>query len=209
MVSEDPPDDSSSVDEVTSVKDSAVPDASPAPEPAPEAPEVRARPRRVRLVILGAGALAAIALVIVIAWTRATPNTRVAGPLVKHDGGAAISAPKPPQLPGDPISVQLTGFVVDGSNAPVVGAVVAAELEKGAADRPVAAAGGDAGIAVASIINRSGRANPFEDEGLPFTALAEVEALSWDPAECPLCKSGERGPAVKPGSRLGAAKSKE
>lgn len=63
-------------------------------------------------------------------------------------------------------------------------------------------------IAVASIVNRSGRANPFEDEGLPFTALAEVEAVSWDPAECPLCKSGERGPVVKPGSRLGAAKSK-
>lgn len=63
-------------------------------------------------------------------------------------------------------------------------------------------------IGVASIVNRSGKQNPFEAEGLPFTALAEVEAVSWDPAECPLCKSGERGPAIKPGSRPGAAKSK-
>ncbi len=63
-------------------------------------------------------------------------------------------------------------------------------------------------IGVASIVNRSGKKNPFEAEGLPFTALAEVEAVSWDPAECPLCKSGERGPAIKPGSRPGAAKSK-
>ncbi len=63
-------------------------------------------------------------------------------------------------------------------------------------------------IGVASIVNRSGKKNPFEAEGLPFTALAEVEAVSWDPAECSLCKSGERGPAIKPGSRPGAAKSK-
>ena len=63
-------------------------------------------------------------------------------------------------------------------------------------------------IGVASIINRSGRANPFESEGLPFTALADVEAVSWDPAECPLCKSAAHGPAIKPGSRPGASKSK-
>lgn len=63
-------------------------------------------------------------------------------------------------------------------------------------------------IGVASIVNRSGRANPFEAEKLPFTALADVEAISWDPAECPLCKSGAHGPAVKPGSRPGAAKPK-
>ena len=61
-------------------------------------------------------------------------------------------------------------------------------------------------IGVASIVNRSGRDNPFEAERLSFTALADVEAVSWDPAECPLCKSGSHGPAVKPGSRPGATK---
>lgn len=63
-------------------------------------------------------------------------------------------------------------------------------------------------IGVASIVNRSGRANPFEAEKLPFTALADVEAVSWDPAQCPLCKSGAHGPAIKPGSRPGATSTK-
>ncbi|HUR27621.1 MAG TPA: phosphoribosyltransferase family protein, partial [Planctomycetota bacterium] len=67
--------------------------------------------------------------------------------------------------------------------------------------------GGDA-IGVASIVNRSGRENPFEAERLPFTALAAVEAVSWDAADCPLCRSGAHGPAVKPGSRPGASKAK-
>lgn len=67
---------------------------------------------------------------------------------------------------------------------------------------------GGASIGVASIVNRSGKANPFEAEGLPFTALADVEAVSFEPHECPLCKSGARGPAIKPGSRTPAPASK-
>jgi orotate phosphoribosyltransferase len=56
-------------------------------------------------------------------------------------------------------------------------------------------------VGVASIVNRSGEPNPFAAEGLPYTALAEVEAVSWDPRECPLCATPGAGPAVKPGSR--------
>lgn len=63
-------------------------------------------------------------------------------------------------------------------------------------------------IGIGAIVNRSGRKNPFEDEGLPFWCLAEVEATSWTPDECPLCASGEAGPAIKPGSRPGAASAK-
>ena len=59
---------------------------------------------------------------------------------------------------------------------------------------------------VAAIVNRSGVANPFAAEKLPFACLAEVDAQSWTPEECPLCKSRARGPAVKPGSRPGAVK---
>lgn len=58
-------------------------------------------------------------------------------------------------------------------------------------------------VGVASIINRSGQSNPFEQDGLPFTCLAEVDVQSWMPAECPLCASKTHGPAVKPGSRPG------
>lgn len=60
-------------------------------------------------------------------------------------------------------------------------------------------------IGVAAIVNRSGQRNPFEDEDLPFWCLAEVEAVSWTASECPLCASKEHGPAIKPGSRPGAA----
>ena len=36
--------------------------------------------------------------------------------------------------------------------------------------------------------------------------LAEVDAQSWLPSECPLCASKKAGPAIKPGSRPGAVK---
>lgn len=61
-------------------------------------------------------------------------------------------------------------------------------------------------VGVASIINRSGQSNPFEQDGVPFTALAEVAAQSWTPEQCPLCAAGTHGPAIKPGSRPGALK---
>jgi orotate phosphoribosyltransferase len=62
-------------------------------------------------------------------------------------------------------------------------------------------------IGVASIVNRSGLDNPFEAEGLPFWRLADVDAKSWTADECPLCKSADAGPALKPGSRPDAVKS--
>jgi orotate phosphoribosyltransferase len=51
---------------------------------------------------------------------------------------------------------------------------------------------------VGAIVNRSG-GNPFAKEGLPLTALAEVEVRTWKREDCLLCKAG--GKAVKPGSR--------
>ena len=54
-------------------------------------------------------------------------------------------------------------------------------------------------VAVASLLNRSG-GNPFEAEGLPLFALAEVQVETYDPADCPLCAAGVE--LVKPGSKL-------
>jgi orotate phosphoribosyltransferase len=51
-------------------------------------------------------------------------------------------------------------------------------------------------IGAGSIIDRSGGR---VDVGVPRTALATLDAVAWDPAECPLCKQGV--PVVKPGSR--------
>jgi orotate phosphoribosyltransferase len=69
----------------------------------------------------------------------------------------------------------------------------------------VVRAAGAQPIGVAAIVNRSGQRNPFQDEGLPFWCLAEVEVQTWAPDECPLCADGTQGPAIKPGSRPGAA----
>lgn len=53
-------------------------------------------------------------------------------------------------------------------------------------------------LGAGSVIDRSGgRA----DLGVPRVALATLEAVAWDPSECPLCKQGI--PVDKPGSRPG------
>jgi len=55
---------------------------------------------------------------------------------------------------------------------------------------------------VASIVNRAGvERNPFAP--IPFRSLLDVEVPAWEKDACPLCRTGEAGPAVKPGSRTG------
>ena len=51
-------------------------------------------------------------------------------------------------------------------------------------------------VGVGSLIDRSGGK---VDLGVPRAALVTLEVKNYDPADCPLCKSGI--PAVKPGSR--------
>ncbi|NOZ93774.1 MAG: orotate phosphoribosyltransferase [Acidobacteria bacterium] len=52
-------------------------------------------------------------------------------------------------------------------------------------------------LAMASMVNRSGTANPFEP--LPYHALLTVGFPVWEPESCPLCQRGV--PIEKPGSR--------
>ena len=56
---------------------------------------------------------------------------------------------------------------------------------------------GAAVIGVASMINRSGIAQPFAP--LPSRSLLEVDFPTWTAEECPLC--GDGVPIAKPGSR--------
>jgi orotate phosphoribosyltransferase len=51
-------------------------------------------------------------------------------------------------------------------------------------------------LGVGSIIDRSGGK---VDLGVPRVALATLEAVAWQPEECPLCKQGQA--VEKPGSR--------
>lgn len=52
-------------------------------------------------------------------------------------------------------------------------------------------------VGVVSIVNRSGKSNPFEP--LPYAALMNLEFPTWKPEECPLCATGVE--IAKPGSR--------
>jgi len=51
-------------------------------------------------------------------------------------------------------------------------------------------------VGFASILNRSGKANPFD---APFEALAALNLETYDPDACPLCAQG--APLDAPGSR--------
>ena len=52
-------------------------------------------------------------------------------------------------------------------------------------------------IGVASVVNRSGNAQPFSP--LPSRALLEVDFPTWTADDCPLCR--DEVPIAKPGSR--------
>jgi len=52
-------------------------------------------------------------------------------------------------------------------------------------------------IGVASVVNRSGRPQPFAP--LPSRALLEADFPTWTAEDCPLCRDGV--PIAKPGSR--------
>jgi orotate phosphoribosyltransferase len=52
-------------------------------------------------------------------------------------------------------------------------------------------------VGFASILNRSGKANPFD---APYEALLALDLDTYDPRECPLCEKGV--PLDAPGSRF-------
>jgi orotate phosphoribosyltransferase len=54
-------------------------------------------------------------------------------------------------------------------------------------------------VAAAYIVDRSGGTVDF---GVSSVSLLRLHVVTWQPADCPLCRTGS--PAVKPGSRPGA-----
>lgn len=53
-------------------------------------------------------------------------------------------------------------------------------------------------VALGSLVNRSGKANPFDP--VPYRALLEASFPTWTADDCPLCAEGV--PIAKPGSRF-------
>ncbi len=84
-------------------------------------------------------------------------------------------------LPNEPVVVIEDVITTGGSTRDVIRA-----LQDGGADV----------MAAASIIDRSGGQ---ADVGLPRVALQTLHPVTYDPADCPLCRAGT--PAIKPGSR--------
>ena len=142
-MSEDPPDDDARASEPERAPVDP-PTAADPPVPADAPPTVTLSRRRIRpalrIAILLAIGTAVIGGALLVRRSQRRAEIAIA-PIVGRDGGAAIRAPEGPSVPGDPAGVRLTGFVIDGAGAPVVGAEVTAELEKGAVDRALAPAG--------------------------------------------------------------------
>ena len=88
------------------------------------------------------------------------------------------------------------GFeITPGENAVVIEDVITTGGSTKEVVNAIAAAGARV-LAAGSIIDRSGgRA----DVGVPRVALETLEAMAYQPEECPLCRQGL--PVVKPGSR--------
>jgi orotate phosphoribosyltransferase len=88
------------------------------------------------------------------------------------------------------------GFVIrPGERVLVIEDVITTGGSARAVHELLGAAGAER-LGVAALVDRS-----QEDVGFPLRAVLRVEAVSWEPAECPLCREGR--PIDAPGSRYG------
>ena len=178
-------------------------DAPAPPDPPAEAkvdapdPEVAAAAtsgKRIRLIALGV--ILAVVAILVIGIVRSDRRSAGDAPVVTGDAGAAVQAPQRPALPGDPSHPRLTGIVVDGTNTPVVGALVTAELEKGAVDRALATTPATGSAGTGSALGPGGIVLPVDlgwsDVG-SYRSLLESQAgrapETSGPESCPRTSS--------------------
>ncbi|MBX3161304.1 MAG: carboxypeptidase regulatory-like domain-containing protein [Deltaproteobacteria bacterium] len=96
------------------------------------------RGRIVRIAVLGFAAALAVAVVLTIARSGGLEIGGGEGSGSGSGGAARVSVPEAPKLPGAAHGVRLTGVVVDGAGAPVAGAELSAEMEKGVIDAALA-----------------------------------------------------------------------
>jgi hypothetical protein len=103
-----------------------------------------APPRKLQKLRVPVLASAAVALGLLAIWVGRNDPPVLAPKTAGSASGAAIRAPEGPHLTPD-TGVRISGFVVDGAGAPVVGAEVSAELERGVPDKALATTQADAG----------------------------------------------------------------
>jgi Carboxypeptidase regulatory-like domain len=119
-------------DDVSESEGTSEADRAPETTDGPAGAKGRSSRRRIAilLAVLGAVIVAAIA----ITWSRQRRSVPL-GTAISEGGTAAREAPRGPGLPEQPGGVRLSGYVIDGTGAPVAGAEVSAELERGVVDR--------------------------------------------------------------------------
>jgi orotate phosphoribosyltransferase len=119
------------------------------------------------------------------------------GLIIGHETARALGRPFIFTERAEGEMVLRRGFGIEGGQPAVV---VEDVVTTGRSTREVISILGGLGAdvtGVASIVNRSGKAQPFSP--LPSRTLLEVDFPTWTAEECPLCREG--GPIAKPGSR--------
>lgn len=141
------------------------------------------------------------ALAAALAAAGRTPDLVVApamgGLIVGHEVARALDVPFLFSERADGVMTLRRGFAVaPGQRVAIVEDVVTTGRSTREVVAVLEAARAEV-IAMASVVNRSGRANPFDP--LPYHCLLEIAFPTWPAAECPLCRDGR--PIAKPGSR--------
>lgn len=122
----------------------------------------------------------------------------IGGLIIGHETAGALEVPFLfAERDGDGRMCLRRGFAV-ASGQPVV--VVEDVVTTGGSVLEVVsvieAQGGEV-VGLASLVNRSGKPNPFAPR--PYAALMTADFPTYDPGDCPLCRDGV--PIAKPGSR--------
>ena len=173
-----------------------VPDA--APDGSPEVVAAPPSPRSLRGYRVPALALVAAIVVAVAIWVIGRGPGSARDPRITGSGGssAAVRAPDGPRVPIDPTGVRISGFVIDGAGAPVSGAEVTAELERGAPDKslsitPAHAGSGSSGSSGASDSPGTGSAaQPAVHVAAPTTTDGKFLIGGLDPGRYRLRVTG-------------------
>lgn len=119
------------------------------------------------------------------------------GLIIGHETARALGVPFLFTERADGEMVLRRGFAVaDGQRVVVVEDVVTTGKSTREVIEVLETAGARV-VGVASLVNRSGVANPFEPR--PYRALLELSFPTWSADACPLCADGV--PIAKPGSR--------
>lgn len=144
-----------------------------------------------------AGALLAAEITQAVPEIDLVVSPAMGGIIIGHETARALGLPFLFTERADSEMVLRRGFAVaPGQRIVIVEDVVTTGKSTHEVIMVLEAAGAEV-VGLASMVNRSGIANPFDPK--PYRALLEVSFPIWTADTCPLCRDGV--PTAKPGSR--------